>query len=406
MNTIITSSIIAKESMRMFVQSLGLADGIDMQYKSEFAQSGAKAGATVNVRKPWRPTVSTGQALNLQDVYEESSPLTIQYQDHVDFQFSSADLSLSIDAFSERYVKPAMAALAVKFDTRVAALYSKIWNFVGAPGSVPTASLTYSGARTKLNLNGAPDEGKRRMVVTSDMMANAVDAMKGLFYAANSIESQFKTGAVGTRVLGFNWSEDDHLAAHTVGTLLTTPLVAGANQTGSSIITNGWAAAIATRLKKGDCITFAGVYMVDPISFQSNGVLQQFVVTADVASDGSGNATIPISPSIILTGPTQTVTASPADGAAILTFGAVSTYAGKVSPQGLAFFPKAFTAAFVDLPLPRGADMAARISDPDLGISMRIWRDGDINTDQFPCRIDILYGLEALRPEWCVRVCS
>jgi hypothetical protein len=108
----------------------------------------------------------------------------------------------------------------------------------------------------------------------------------------------------------------------------------------------------------------------------------------------------------VLSGPTQNVSNAPADNAAVTIFGHASTYASKVSPQGLAFHPKAFTAAFVDLPLPRGADMAARISDADLGISMRVWRDGDINTDQFPCRIDILYGLDSLRPEWGTRVCA
>lgn len=405
MNTLLTSDKIARETARAFVNKLSLADGIDMQYKNEFAQSGAKIGQTVNVKKPVRFVVNTGQALQLQDVLEETVPLTVTYQDHVDFQFSSADLALTIEDFSEQFLKPAGAALATKFDTRVAALYQDIWNYVGAPGTVPSASLTYSGARTALNISGAPDEGKRRMVVTSPMNATIVDALKGLLQPNGTIGTQYTKGVMA-RALGFDWYEDDNLIAHTTGTLGGTPLVDGANQTGASVLTKGWTAAVANRLKKGDIIQFAAVYSVNPLSYESTGVLANFVVTADVASTVGGAATIPISPPIVLTGSTKNVTASPADAAAVTTYGHASTYTAKVSPQGLAFHPKAFTAVFVDLPLPRGADMAARISDKELGISMRVWRDGNINTDQFPCRIDMLYGLKSLRPEWACRICS
>jgi hypothetical protein len=404
MNTLLTSSIIAKEAMRNFVNSLGLASGIDMQYKPEFAQSGAKAGTTVNVRKPIRYTVSTGQALHLQDVLEETVPLTIAYQDHVDFQFSSADLATTIDHFSERYLKPATAALATKFDTRVAGLYSKIFNYVGVPGTVPITAITYGNATTALNLFETPNEGKRRMIVTSNMEANIVDQLKGLFHQGSALESQYKTGTM-KQAMGFTWTNDDNLVAHTVGYNAGAPLVDGANQTGSSVLLKSWTVTTGTVLK-GDILQFAGVYSVRPTSFASTGVLQNFVVTANATASGGGAITVPIYPALVLTGPTQTVTNSPADAAVVTVFGHATTYSQKVSPQGVAFHPKAFTAAFVDLPLPRGADMAARISDPELGLSMRVWRAADITTDQFPCRIDILYGLDCLRPEWAVRVCS
>jgi hypothetical protein len=403
MNTTLTSNVIAKESMRAFVTQLGLASDIDMQYKNEFAQSGAKAGATVNVRKPARFVVSTGQALALQDVLDETSPLTIQYQDHVDFQFSSSDLALNIDQFSERYLKPAGAALAAKFNSRVADLYTKFADYAGLPGTVPTAILTYSNARTALSLAGAPDDGQRVVVINSNMHAQIVNELKGLLQPS-SIGNQLKRGVIAQAV-GFNWREDNNIATHTVGQLGGTPLVNGANQFGSTIVTDAWTGTSLNRLKKGDIVQFAGCYSVNPLTYLSTGVLKNFVVTADM-SDVAGAGTIPISPAIVLSGPTQNVSNAPADNAAVTIFGHASTYASKVSPQGLAFHPKAFTAAFVDLPLPRGADMAARISDADLGISMRVWRDGDINTDQFPCRIDILYGLDSLRPEWGTRVCA
>lgn len=406
MNTIVTASVIAKETLRAFVNALSLGQNIDMQYKDEFATGGAVGkSVTVNVKKPARFTVASGEALQLQDVLEESVPLTVQYRDQVAFQFSSADLALGIVKFRENYLTPAANALASKFDTRVADLYKKVWNYAGVPGTVPTASLTYSGARTALGLEGAPDENVRRMVINGNMQANIVNDLRGLLNPVPEISQQFKRGVMG-RALGFVWGEDNNITAHTTGALGGTPTVNGANQTGASIITQAWTSAVANRLKEGDVVQFAGVFGVNPLTFRSTGVLKNFVVTADVASTSGGAATIPISPSIVLTGSTQTCTASPADAAAVTIFGHASTYASKVSPQGLAFHPKAITAAFVDLPLPRGADMAARISDPELGISMRIWRDGDIQTDQFPCRIDTFYALDMLRPEWAARICS
>ena len=403
MNTIqVTSGQIAKQAMRAFYNALSLGSGINMEYKSEFAQGGATGkNITVNVKKPPRFTVSTGQALDLQDVLEESVPLTIQYQDHVDFQFSSADLALGIVNFTENYIKPAGEALAAKFNARVAALYKKCNNFVGTPGTVPSTSITYSHARTALNLAGCPDEGKRRMVVTSNMHAYAVDALKGLLNPIPEISDQYRRGVIG-KALGFTWQEDNSLLAHTVGVNAGAPLVNGANQTGSSVVCDAWTAT--GTVKQGDSVQFAGVYGVNPLTYESTGVLQNFVITADTTADGAGNITLPIWPAIVLTGSTQNVTNAPADNAAVTVFSHATSYSGKVSPTGMAFHPKAITAAFVDLPLPRGADMASRISDSELGISMRVWRDGDIKTDQFPCRVDIFYGLEVLRPEWVCRI--
>ena len=407
MNTIVTASLIAKETMRAFVNALGLGQGINMQYKDEFANGGfVGKSTTVNIKKPVRFTVSTGQALDLQDVLEETTPFTIQYQDHVDFQFSSQDLAVGIVKFRENYLIPAASALAAKFDTRIAQLYQKAFNFVGVPGTIPTTALTYLNAKTALNLAGCPDENARRLVINSAMHANIVETLKTLTLPTTSISEQFRRGVMG-QGLGFTWQTDDNIIAHTCGTTGSGgALVNGASQTGAAIITDTWTSATPV-LKKGDIVQFAGVYSVNPLTFLSTGVLANFTLTADITTADT-TLTLPISPPIVTSGPTQNVSASPADNAVITFFGgaAINTYTAKVSSQGLAFHPKALTAAFIDLPLPRGADMAARISDPDLGISMRVWRDGDIQTDQFPCRVDIFYGVDMVRPEWVCRVCS
>jgi hypothetical protein len=221
---------------------------------------------------------------------------------------------------------------------------------------------------------------------------------------ATAVIEQYRKGKMGTSG-GFEFYMDQNCATHTVGALGGTPLANGATaQTGSNIITDGWTAAAATRLNRGDVVQFAGVYEVNPQSRESVGVLKDFVVTADAASDSSGNLTIPISPAIVVDGAMQNASAGVADGAAVTIFGHASTYAGKVSPTGMAFHKDAFTLACADLPLPRGVDMAARVSDKQLGLSVRMVRAYDINSDQFPCRLDVLYGWAALRPELATRI--
>ena len=205
---------------------------------------------------------------------------------------------------------------------------------------------------------------------------------------------------MGTAV-GFEWYMDQNVNTHTVGPLGGTPLVNGSTATGATtLVTDGWTASAAARLKKGDIFTIAGVNHVNPQSRQSTGTLQQFVVTADVSSDGSGNLTAAISPAIKTTTAFQTVDALPADNAAITVLGAASTQ----SPTGLAHHKDAFTLAMADLPLPKGTDMAARVSDDQLGMSIRLVRDYDITNDKFPCRLDVLYGWATLRPELACRI--
>jgi hypothetical protein len=176
-------------------------------------------------------------------------------------------------------------------------------------------------------------------------------------------------------------------------------LVKGASQTGASLITDGWANSTAV-IKKGDVFTIADVNHVNPQSLVSTASVQQFVATANGTSDGSGELTISISPSITTGTGFKTVDGSPADNAAITMVGAEASQ----SPQGLAFHKDAFTLAMADLPLPQGTDMAARVSDDQLGMSIRLIRDYDITTDKFPCRLDVLYGWAALRPELACRL--
>jgi hypothetical protein len=237
------------------------------------------------------------------------------------------------------------------------------------------------------------------MVVTPLMEATIVNALKTLFHQASAIASQYEKGQMGT-ALGWDWYMDQNAPTHIVGTYAGVPLVFGANQVGSSVITNVWTGGAST-LNKGDIFTMAGVYMVNPLSRQSTGQLQQFVVTDNV-TEVTGSMTIAFQPPIVLSGQFQTVTAAPASGAPITVLGA----SGTVSPQGLGFTQDAFTLVTADLPVPNNQEMAGRASDDQLGISIRMIRSYSISNDQYPCRLDVLLGWAVLRPELAVRVAA
>lgn len=398
-NALLTIGMITRESLRVLENNLTFAKKVNRQYDDRFGVDGAKIGTVLNVRKPPQYLGRTGQALSIEDATETQVPVTLNTQFGVDIQFSSQDLALSIDDFRDRFIKPAIATVANRIDRDGLLLHQQVWNSVGTPGTTPNAILTYLLAGVKMDDDATPMDGLRCVVITPLMQATIVDALKGLFQQAAEIAEQYRKGMMGTAA-GFEWYMDQNVSTHTVGPLGGTPLVNGASQTGASIVTDAWTSSAANRLLRGDVIQFAGVNHVNPQSRQSNGVLQDFVVTADVDSDSSGNATIPIDPPLTTSGAFQTVTGSPANNAAITINGAANT----VTPQGMAFHRDAFTLASADLPLPRGVDMAAQVSDKQLGLSIRMVRAYDINQDQFPCRLDILYGWAALRPELACRV--
>lgn len=400
-NAFLTISMITNEALRVLVNNLVFAKKVNRQYDSRYGVEGAKIGTTLNVRKPPRYVGRTGTAISVEDVTETQVAVALTTQFGVDINFTTADLLLSMDDFSNRYIKPAVATIANKIDYDGLQLYKTVANSVGTPGTVPTTLGTYLDAGVKLDNNATPMDGERSLVFNPRMQATLVDNLKGLFQSSNQIKQQYEKGEMGTAA-GFNFYMDQNTAVHTTGPLGGTPLVNGGSQTGTSLVTDGWTAAAASRLVQGDVFTIAGVYGVNPQNLQSTGELQQFVVTAAVSSDGSGNATIPIFPAITTSGAFKTVTGSPADNAAITVVGAAST----ATPQGLAFHKDAFTLVTADLPLPRGVDMAARVSDAQTGLSVRMVRAYDITTDKLPCRLDVLYGWKELYPENACRIQS
>ena len=405
-NTLLTPQMVTKACLPLFKNSNAFLGKIDKQYSSEFAQTGAKIGSTLNIRRPSSYTVSDGPNLAIQSNTQIQTPLSITKQRHVDIAFTSAEQALSIMEFSELILKPAMNTLAAHVAADVMSVSNAIPNFtangvaIGGVGTmVSPIGQTFNQARAQLMLNSAP-AGDLTAVMDYETDVRTANSLSGLFNPTGRISQIFDSGEVKGPALGIaNWMSDQTVQVVTTGTYTTMPTVNGANQTGSTITVT---AGTAANLNVGDIITFPGVYACNRINYQSTGQLRQFVVTAAYTN----GTTISIYPALIPTSFTNglntvagaTVTASPANSALVAAY----LPTGTSYRRNVLFNKNAFTLATADLPVMNSGVIACHRENYD-GVSLRFLQDYVTGTDQIVTRIDILYGYASLIPEWgCV----
>jgi hypothetical protein len=389
-NTLLTINMITAKALAILHQKCNFIGSINREYDDSFANTGAKIGSTLRIRMPVQYTTSTTPALSLQNTIETSINLPISNQYHVDFSFSSAELTLSIDEFSARYIEPAIAQLAASIEAAtIAIMWPSVWNQVGT-AAAPMAFKTVLQARKLLLDNLTPQSKQWQLRINTQDNVDLVDQTKGLFHQSTQIARQYTDGVMGLSG-GFEWAENTHLTTQTRGAQAGYTTSAATGQVGSTLaVITGTGAGNA-----GDVFTIAGVFRVHPETKVNSGILQQFVLTA-AATAGAGNWSI--APAIVTTGPQQNVSNSPG-ATSVITFANTASVATGLS---LAYAPDAFTFATADLVMPGGVDMASRVTKD--GISMRAVRQYSISDDTFPIRIDILWGAVAMRPQLACRL--
>ena len=433
-NTLLTISDITNEGLMILENELVLADKVNREYDDRFGVDGAKIGYTINVRKPARFKGTMGPALNVEDFVESSIPVTLTNQFHVDTQFITSDLLLSMDMFSKRVLKPKIATIANRIDCDLATSMSNaFFNITGTPGTLPSTVQPFLDIGAWLDSEATPRDGQRVMVLDQWTQAKMAGSLTGLFNPQVKISDQYRKGMLGMDTLGFDFYMDQNIPKHAFGALGGTPQYDN-TQTSSALKTTGWAdnGTFGTKgwtnstavVKVGDVFSIANVNAVNPQNRQTVGKARWFVVIIPVGtpangtyspnidpvsgqdiggtytSDGSGKLQLTIAACVISGGQFQNVDAAPANSAG-LTFAAGSSVTG---PQNLAFHRDAYTLVSADLPLPGGVDMAARAAAKDVGISIRVVRQYTISNDALPTRLDVLYGFAPLYREMGARV--
>lgn len=406
-NAFKNTSLVTKFAIKHLLNSLQMAAKVDRQAETQFK----KVGDTINLRRAVMFAAKDGAVIaSTDDIEEANLSLQLAFRKNVNFIVSTQDMTLEVEEFADRYVKPAMQELAQQVESSIAELYKEIYNFVGTPGTAPANFLAVGAAKQLLDELGVPMAEARSAFYEPEAAIALADSLKAVF--PQQIAERAIEAAMITRYAGFEIFENQSLKAHTVGVNTGTPLVDGSSQEVTyasskdtwtqTLVTNGWTSDTADILLEGDVFTIAGVNAVNVRTRESTGNLQNFVVRADAAAGSTtGPATLTISPPIIIVGPYQTVDAAPANDAVIT----VKTGTGAtIHRQNLAFNRNAITLATAPLDMPMGnVDAAQETFD---NVSIRTVVDYDFTNDNNQYRFDILYGLRVQNHQYAVRTTS
>ncbi len=404
-NSLLTIDMVTSEAVMIFRNSNAFMQNISTQYDDSFGVVGAKIGSALRIRLPLDYTVTNGPGLSTQSSVEQSISLPLATQRHVDLTFTSAEQTLKVDDYAERFLMPAMNNLAGNIAATIMAgseggVCNIVANFNTAGTTIINPSLQQVlDSRAVLADNSAPALD-RKFVLDPHTMSRLTGSLTGLLNPSTDISKQYRDGSV-YNAAGYTWLEDQTAIKHTTGTF-SAGTVHGAGQTGTTLVTN----AITGTLKKGDIITIASVNGVNRVTKQSQGTVRQFVVTADVLTAATS---ISIYPAIVPGSSTydpvsgdgavqyQTVDVSPADTAVISLFAPASG----VYRKNIAFAPQAVTMVTADLEKPPMTECSRKEYD---GISLRVLRTYVPGTDNTVTRADCLFGFVYVRPEWAVIV--
>jgi hypothetical protein len=402
-DSILTPTVIAKEALMQLDNALVMGNQVHRDYETEFTEQ--KIGSSVTIRKPVQFSVSDGATLDLQDTQEGSLTLSVDKRKHVAFDFPSVDLTLKIDMFSERYIKPAMIQLANQVDSDLLALYKQVPNWVGTAGQTINSFSDWSVGLERLDEFAVPNDGNRVGMVTPTDYYGLANSFTG------SYVERIAQGAIEKARLPMIGGSDVFMAqnvqTHTVGAHGGTPLIRGASQSTTyasslttdtmDLATDGW--TTNSGLKEGDVFTISGVYAVNPVTKATLNFLRQFRITANVTTNVSAASatTLSISPAIITSGPYQNVSAAPANDTAITMIGTASTG----YRQNMLFHKNAFALVTVPLKAPASAKSARQTYK---GLSVRYVTDYDITNDREIYRFDVLYGVKTIDPRLATRI--
>jgi hypothetical protein len=406
-NKILTDDVIAKKALVLLKNNLVAARLVYRDYERTFG----KVGDTISIKQPFRTKSASGRQLVKQPMVDRTIPLSIDNQEHVGLEYTVKDKTLDIEQFAERYLKSGMIQMANKVDRSILMTLKNAFHSTGTPGTRPSKFIDFANAGAKMTTYAVPDDGMRHAVIDPFTCASLSDEVTKLFKEA-MVEAAWKKGYKGP-VSNFDVFESQNLPKHTVGAYGGTPLVAGTITNGDTITTDGWTTSVTGLLKAGDVIKFAGVYGVNPQSYETTGILQDFVVQEDVNSTAGGLATIKVFPSMndgtatttnkegdsISLAAWQNITALPADNAPITVMGAAST----TYEQNYLFHRDAIALCVTNLEKPKSATVAESVYDPESGLSILLTQAYDINEHSEVTRIDIVWGVDLIYPELAMR---
>ena len=401
--------LIAAEALHRLRNQLVLPRLAQFSYVKYFAN---KIGDTITIKKPYKAKAQTGRTLTTDKLIDRTLEVKVDKRFHFGLKVNDEEKTLDITSFGDRYMQAGIEEIADHFDAEGAKELAKACFFAhGTPSKALTAKI---GAEIRAHsVEYAIPSTKRNWA-----LLNPLD-MVGLWDDLKSINLPSKVGEMlKERYMGklstYNVFESVHLPYLEVADFGTsTPLVKGGSQSGSSLITDGWAASTKV-LNAGQLFTIAGVETVQPVGERRTlGRLQTFNVLEDVTSDTNGVATIKVSPEIndgtltaldgtgasVTLSAYQTVTAEPADDAVITVLGTK----GKRYRQGCFFEGRMLEYLPIILQKLDSSMRAGEATDWMTGLNFTYHQSADISKMEETSRVDTMFGVKNVYPELGIR---
>lgn len=390
-NQFITTDLVSNTALAMFANNAPFVMTASRIYQDDFVSSGYKIGDTLQVRRQNHFIVGDGSVATPQSIIETVESIVVAHQYHALIAYTIQDLSLRIEDFSRLFISPAIQEVITQMEKDIASAAEQELNFFTGTAGVPINSFTtVDTAGAKLLEQGVNIASDAYMAMTVRDGSSLKGALLSNFTPVFN-EDIVRSSAIG-HLSYFDIFQSQNIKRHVAGAgprlhSGDTLLVNGAVSSGSSIVLDGASAGVTDYFVVGDVISIAGVESVNPVGRAATGQNMQWVITANASSDGGGNITISVSPSIIsdTANPNRNVSNAVPNNAAVTMVGSHNVNVAYPSRALDIVCPPLYK-----LQVP----YASVAVDPETGLSLAVTQTGDILGYQNYMRIDLLCGFK------------
>ena len=396
-----------------FINYLSYAKVANRNLEADFKNLKYATGQTINYRLEERFLGGEGASATDEAVVQIVRPLTINKQFHTMVSFNGMELTFDRardQPYLDMMLKPRAKTIANKVEKFICTdnLQPAIYQTVGTPG-VPITQNTVFQTKAYMNELGIPDDGNRYFSNDPQVTAALSNALFNVFNMTVN-KGALMDGFIG-HLSGMDFFETNFLkrqiagagqagASGVAGFKLAGTITNGPISSGNTFVLTGLVANQANPFNVGDKIQFAtsaDVFMVNPLNYESLSQTAQFVVVSSTASDGGGNATVTVSPSIIVSGARQNISTAIPNGAQLLL--------ADDHNESIAFHNQAIIFAAPPISELKGGVEAVTTYSDLYKMAMTYTLGADIRNYVQLDRLDAIAGV-AINPEFAVTVMS
>lgn len=395
-----------------FWNSLAFARTANRNLEGDFKNLKFATGQTLDYRLEERYLAGEGASATAEARVQVIRPLSITKQFRTMIEYTGFNLTFD-RARDEPYLEMANAPRAKRLANLVEKFIAsdnfqkQTYQAVGTPG-VPVDFNTILTADAYMTELAIPEDGKRYAAVPPRIAANLSNDLYTTFN--NTVNTGalidgfighlsgfdfFKTNFLTRQIAGAGQAGGSPPAGFKLAGTVTNGPITG----GNTIALTGLVASVVV-FEEGDIIEVddaAGVFMVNPLTYEPLEQRAQFVVTAQVTSTGGGTANVPVNPTIVVSGARQNISAAIPNGAQMLLRDDHNV--------SLAYHTQAVVFAAPPIKeLRGGVEAVTRYSDL-YKLAMTYSLGADIRNYEQLDRIDVICGV-AINPEFAVRICS